>query len=184
MSTRKLFPSLCLAALFVTAVGCGHERRPTATPAPVSTPTSVTFVESAQVPRKVAVSPGINVTEEIREVCKLPLGNVAAAPKFAFDESDLELADYDMLQRIGECLTTGPLAGRSLSLTGRADMIGTEEYNLALGAHRADTVANYLERFGVDESHLRQTSRGELDARGMDPATRQVDRRVDLALVK
>lgn len=83
---------------------------------------------------------------------------------------DLALADYEMLELIGACVASGPLRGRSLVLTGHADNLGTEEYNMALGARRAATVGRYLERFGVPPTELRETSRGELDATGTGPA--------------
>jgi peptidoglycan-associated lipoprotein len=148
------------------------------------TPVATTEVTSAVIPRQVQVSPSVSVSDDIRRQCNLPLSNIADAPKFAFDESDLDLGDYQMLQLIGQCMSSGPLAGKSLELTGRADSIGAGEYNLALGARRSSTVASYLQKFGADPTHLQQTSRGDLDASGTDPAARQLDRRVDITLVK
>ena len=171
-------------AVALVAAGCGGEKRPAAAPALAPDVASSTTVRSVVVPGRVAVSPSVSVDSELLATCKLPLSNVSEAPKFAFDESDLALADYEMLQLIGRCVSNGPLAGRALKLTGRADSRGTDEYNLALGARRANTVASYLEQFGVEGRQLKETSRGELDSIGTDPAGRQADRRVDISLMK
>lgn len=181
MKTANLLSGAFLAAIF--ACGCSHEHRPVAEPV-APAPVATTEVTSAAIPRQVQVSPSVSVSDDIRKQCNLPLSNVSEAPKFAFDESDLDLGDYQLLQLISQCMTTGPLAGKSLQLTGRADSIGSGEYNLSLGARRSATVASYLQKFGADPSHLQQTSRGDLDASGTDPATRQQDRRVDITLVK
>ncbi|MBX3226524.1 MAG: OmpA family protein [Labilithrix sp.] len=181
------FGSLIAGVCFLAALasGCRGEKRPPAAavaPPPATETTSTTELSGAVLPRQVPVSPSVTVSEEISRTCQLPLGNVQSAPKFAFDESDLALADYEMLQLISQCLSTGPLAGRTVMLTGRADTLGTEDYNMALGARRANTVATYLGQFGVKSAQLQETSRGELDATGTDAAERQIDRRVDITL--
>jgi peptidoglycan-associated lipoprotein len=79
-------------------------------------------------------------------------------------------------------MTTGPLAGKTVELVGRADPRGEEEYNMTLGERRAESVVHYLTQLGVAESRLPVTSRGALDAQGHDEATWAVDRRVDLRL--
>ena len=90
--------------------------------------------------------------------------------------------DRDVLAQIATCVTTGPLAGRSLTLVGRADPRGTVGYNMALGARRAHSAGAYLEQLGVGSSRVMETSRGELDATGTDERTWQIDRRVDVML--
>lgn len=105
------------------------------------------------------------------------------APKFSYDDSDLLPADRDVLQQVAECLTHGPLQGKSVELIGRADPRGTEEYNLGLGSRRANSVKTYLERLGVPSAHLSPNTKGALDASGTDEASWQRDRRVDLQLM-
>jgi len=114
--------------------------------------------------------------------CKLELGNTQAAPKFDFDTSELEQNDRDVLQQIATCVTTGPLKGQKLQLTGRADPRGTEEYNLGLGTRRASSVKTYLEHLGVSNGQLGETTRGSLDASGKDESGWSTDRRVDITL--
>ena len=85
-----------------------------------------------------------------------------------------------MLDQVARCVTTGPLKGRTLRLTGRADPRGEQEYNMTLGSSRADAVARYLRALGVTSNQLTETSRGKLDATGTDEASWQLDRRVDI----
>jgi peptidoglycan-associated lipoprotein len=76
------------------------------------------------------------------------------------------------------------MAGRKLSLIGRADPRGTPEYNLMLGQARANAVAWYLTAHGVSAANAGATSRGKLDATGVDEAGWARDRRVDVLLAK
>ena len=49
----------------------------------------------------------------------------------------------------------------SFTLEGHADERGTREYNIALGARRAQTVRDYLIARGVDSSRMRTISYGK-----------------------
>jgi peptidoglycan-associated lipoprotein len=129
-------------------------------------------------------TPNVAVSDELARQCQLKLDNRQEAPKFDLDRAELLPEDRAVLEQIAACLTTGPLAGKSLQLTGHADPRGTDEYNLALGARRADTVGAYLERLGVPARQLQKTTRGELDAAGSNEASWRVDRRVDLKLAE
>lgn len=124
----------------------------------------------------------LNVSDELMRRCHVTFGNADRAPKFDFDDADLLPADRDVLEQIAKCVTTGPLKGRKLALVGRADPRGEVEYNMALGERRADSVRDYLTRLGVSSGALSQTSRGELDAEGIDEDSWKRDRRVDIAL--
>ncbi len=79
-------------------------------------------------------------------------------------------------------MTTGPLAGRTLELVGRADPRGAEEYNMALGDRRANTIRDHLSGHGMALDKLAPSSRGKLDAVGTDEDGWQRDRRVDISL--
>jgi peptidoglycan-associated lipoprotein len=143
---------------------------------------SETRVTSAPTFKTTPVSPSIAVSEDIVRACNLHFEDVVTAPKFEFDKSELFAADHDVLEKIGQCLTAGPLQGRAIKLIGRADPRGTPDYNLALGARRAHAVGSFVESLGVAPSRIRETSRGELDATGSDEATWLIDRRVDIVL--
>ena len=124
----------------------------------------------------------VYVSEEIAKACQLHFNNDAAAPKFDFDESEVLPQDRDVLAQVAACVTTGPLKGRALGLIGRADPRGEEEYNMALGGRRAQSIQSYLSHLGVESARMLETSRGELDATGTDEAGWQHDRRVDILL--
>jgi outer membrane protein OmpA-like peptidoglycan-associated protein len=137
-----------------------------AQPAPVSPPQSM----------------AVHVASDILEACGIDAPS--KSPLFAFDSAAISSRDQRLLDEVATCFETGPLAGRSLTLTGRADPRGTEEYNLNLGNRRANGVQRYLEQHGIDADRLNATSRGALDATGTDEDGWTQDRRVDVDLVK
>ena len=122
------------------------------------------------------------MASDLVAACKLHFDDVASAPKFDFDRSALAPQDGDILAQIAACVTTGPLAGRSLDIVGRADPRGEGEYNMALGERRASSVSMYLSNLGVAAPNLIETSRGKMDATGTDESGWQRDRRVDVRL--
>lgn len=129
-------------------------------------------------------TPTLAVSEDILRACQVNLDAIDKAPKFGFDQHVLQAADLTVLNQIGDCFVTGPLKDAGLSLVGRADPRGSVAYNQALGMKRADAVATYLERLGVDPGRIAKTSRGKLDARGRDETTWAIDRRVDVLLTR
>ena len=106
------------------------------------------------------------MSNELRAVCGIE--DTGTAPKFDFDAAVLGPSDRTELDQLARCMTTGPLAGKNLALVGRADPRGEAEYNMTLGARRADAVEHYLAQLGVASSRLVATSRGALDAQGRD----------------
>ena len=95
---------------------------------------------------------------------------------FGFDESILTTEAMSNLNANWSCLRT---TDRSVTLIGRADPRGTEEYNLALSARRAESVKEHLRRLGVSGVRLVVLPRGDLDAQGSSEAGWIMDRRVD-----
>jgi peptidoglycan-associated lipoprotein len=172
MST-KIVASTTLVLTLCLASACSHEAPP-----PAVANVSVTTVSAA--------SPGttkssIYLSDELRRACAITaIASKSDAPKFAFDESAITQEDRDVLAQVAQCLTMGPLKGKTAKLVGRADPRGPVGYNMALGERRANAVMSYLEGLGVPAPQLRDTSRGALDATGNDPATWQQDRRVDI----
>ena len=132
----------------------------------------------------VTVSANIGVTNNLAEECMLQLRDAAKTPKFDYDEFDLEVEDREVLSSVATCLTTGPLSGRSIQLVGRADPRGTQEYNLALGNKRANTVAIYMKKIGIASDQITTTTRGDLDAEGNAETSWREDRRVDIVLME
>jgi peptidoglycan-associated lipoprotein len=137
---------------------------PAAPPAPVSEPTNDEIV----------------ISDEILKAC----GISQARAKFAFDSSRIEQGDHPVLDELALCFTSGKLSGRSMNLVGHADPRGEAEYNLVLGGKRADNVKHYLTKRGLGEQQAETTSRGELDANGVDDTTWSNDRRVQVLLAE
>jgi peptidoglycan-associated lipoprotein len=170
----KLIAIASMFTLVAVVVGCGNEKKPATTPSSQApTLTSAPIKKAAD---------NIGVSEDLAKACKLQLNDIASAPKFDFDKSELAESDRNVLSKVAECLTTGPLKGRHVRLIGRADTRGEGQYNMALGAHRATGVSDYLGRLGVSKPQLDVTSRGELDAVGNDEVGWATDRRVDIVL--
>lgn len=184
MHLQRPFAIHAVWTLGLALIACGGDEKRVLHAAPAPAPTSETTVTSAPAPETKPVSPTIAVSEDIARACSLHFADIGTAPKFEFDKSDLLPADHEVLGKIGQCITNGPLQARSIKLVGRADPRGTQEYNLALGARRAHSVATFLQQFGVDEKRIAETSRGELDAVGIDESTWQIDRRVDILLAE
>jgi len=169
------------AALACSLGGCARQLSP-----PVSQDPQVLSAGVAagpvKAPQTVMVSPSVAVSSDIADACKLEIENADRAPKFAFDQSALAFADGLALTKIGACLTTGPLAGHSVELVGRADPRGKRAYNIALGERRASSVHEALTMLGVESARIVDTSRGEMDATGTDEGSWRRDRRVDIVL--
>jgi peptidoglycan-associated lipoprotein len=166
---------LALAAALVA--GCGHESPP---PKSANAPDGVSVTQSPPVARKSDQT--VNLSQDIRTQCNIDDSD--RAPKFDFDSYQLAGNDRDILTKVAECFTTGPLKARGMHLVGRADPRGEAEYNMNLGESRATSVRRYLAALGVDSAKMSETSRGALDASGHDEETWRKDRRVDIDLVK
>ncbi len=166
------------------AAGCGSKKPvvkdvPETDTPPAKTDTKpVAKTDTTSTP----ASPSLSVSGDLAALCQLKIDAAKASPKFDYDKAELLPEDRAILEQIATCVTTGPGKGKALSLTGRADPRGTEEYNLGLGAKRAKNVADYLGSLGVTAPQLQQTTRGSLDAAGTDETSYRQDRRVDIAL--
>ena len=163
MTTLRLAAACALVAL----VGCAHER-----PRPKVETTSARMNQ-----RPVGQ---VNVSDEIRGACRIE--DLERSPNFTTDSASLSEADRAILVQVARCFTTGPLKGRAIQFVGHADPRGESEYNMGLGALRAEEVDYYLTALGVDPRKMSKTSRGEIDAMGIDEDGWQLDRRVDLRL--
>jgi peptidoglycan-associated lipoprotein len=180
MRSKQIIVASLMLALAGTLGACGSKAKPkTTVPEEANTPP---VAEVAKPPAESApVSPSLAVSADLAALCKL-VRKEEVPPTFDYDKAELSTEDREVLQQIASCLTNGPGKGKSLSLTGRADPRGTEEYNMSLGAQRAHVVSVYLQRLGVPEAQLAETTRGDIDATGTDEASWRRDRRVDLDL--
>jgi len=78
---------------------------------------------------------------------------------FDYDKSDIKEADRALLQGIADFMKAFPNA--KLEIEGHCDERGTNEYNLALGNHRAAAALAYLKTLGVDEARFTTISYGK-----------------------
>lgn len=167
-------------ALIVAIAACGGSAKPTTLSKP-DQPAVADTKQLAQVAKNEKVSPNLSLSGDIVKLCNITHG-ATANPSFDYNKDELTPEDRAVLDQLAVCLTKGPLKDKPVSLVGRADPRGTEEYNLGLGSRRSSSVATYLERLGVQQVQLFVTTRGALDATGTDEAGWQQDRRVDVQL--
>ena len=85
--------------------------------------------------------------------------NVGDRIFFATDQSILDASARGALLRQAEWLNQN--GGINLTIEGHADERGTREYNLALGARRANAVRDFLISQGVNASRVQTISFGK-----------------------
>ncbi len=95
---------------------------------------------------------------------------------FGFDATELNAEARDLLNKIAECIQKA--AERNVFIGGHTDPRGTEEYNIALSERRAQVVADYLARLGIDPARFRVVPRGETQSSGVDDSSWNKDRKV------
>jgi peptidoglycan-associated lipoprotein len=120
----------------------------------------------------------VRISEEITKAC----GINDADAYFAFDSARVTRDDARVLDQVANCFISGPLKGRTMKLVGHADPRGSGDYNLTLGQSRADSVAGYMNGKGMEKAKTLSTTRGAMDATGVDEPTWARDRRVDVML--
>ena len=89
---------------------------------------------------------------------------------FEFDRWDLTPEARKTLEEVADALKAYP--SLNLLIEGHADERGTVEYNLALGARRAQAAKDYLVGLGIDVARLDTISYGE--ERPFDPGHNEV----------
>ena len=99
---------------------------------------------------------------------------------FDYESPDLRSESRSTLERLAQCLLKGTLKSGQVLLTGHCDNRGEQEFNMSLGEYRAEAVRGFLVGLGVAGDKVRTSSRGELDASGVDEAGWANDRRVDI----
>ena len=85
--------------------------------------------------------------------------NVGDRVFFGFDQSQLSGEAQATVEKLAAWLKQYP--SKQLTIEGHADERGTREYNLALGAQRANAVRDYLIVLGIDPNRVETVSFGE-----------------------
>ena len=84
---------------------------------------------------------------------------------FDFDKYDIRQADVETLKQNGDLLKKSPRV--KIQIEGHCDERGTNEYNLALGERRANSIKKYLVSLGIPADRISTISYGE--ERPLDP---------------
>jgi peptidoglycan-associated lipoprotein len=136
---KKILMGFCGFAL---AAGCSHEQQVTKQPQqPV-----------AQAP---APTPPPPKQEPVEQASSKSQDD---AVYFDFDSSMLRDDARPLLQDLAQKVKANPRA--KIRIEGNCDERGTQEYNLGLGAHRADAAKKYLLSLGVPSSRIETVSYG------------------------
>lgn len=96
---------------------------------------------------------------------------------FDFDKSNIEPQYEVEIDRVAGLLRANPEI--SLRLDGHTDLVGTRNYNYALGERRAIAIQRALIARGIEEDRVRVLSFGEASPRLSTPARERENRRVE-----
>lgn len=149
----RSFSLALLATTALLASACASQPKPEPTPPPVDTG-PVTPVRPAPATPTPPTTPGPVAGSK---------ADFSAKSKdrvfFDYDQYTLDDSDRAALQGQAAWLKQYPKA--TVQIEGNADERGTREYNLALGARRAEAVASYLGSLGIDGSRVSTISFGK-----------------------
>jgi peptidoglycan-associated lipoprotein len=168
---RQVWP-----ALLAIGIGgaCSHTQRTEAAATPA---TVVTLPGPARPtpPRPPAPEPAATPSDDSK-------GNKELAVYFDFDSALLRDDARPVLQQVAGIARA---RDTSVRIEGNCDELGTIEYNLALGEHRAIQAKDYLTKLGVPPAHIKTVSYGSQrpKASGHDEQARAENRRDDLVVV-
>ena len=148
-----------LSAVILLAACARDEEMPavmmTAAPAPAPAPAPMAAPRPMPAPPMAAPAPSGVVAGSIQDFQQ----NVGDRVLFGYDRSDLEDSGRSTLQKQAAWLQRYPTV--VLTIEGHADERGTREYNLALGARRAQAVRDYLVSLGVSGARIDTISYGK-----------------------
>ncbi len=130
----------CAAAVALGLAGCTTKPKTTTGPATASRD----VIENTQI-----------VPGSVRDF----QANVGDRVRFGYNRSDLDSVAQETLRRQAAWLAKYPSV--SLVIEGHCDERGTREYNIALGARRAQAARDYLSSAGVAGARLETLSYGK-----------------------
>jgi peptidoglycan-associated lipoprotein len=167
-SSPSFIPGLVLLVAPLLAGGCAHKQ-----PIPPATPptSSMSMIEPAPKTATVPSTATCNSDDQCDDnqlclsgTCQAINGDTVAqcmtVTHFDFNQDIIRPEDRTHLQRTARCMKVMP--GLQVTVAGNCDERGTEEYNLALGDRRANSVASYLESLGVPANDVQTVSYGKL----------------------
>ena len=106
--------------------------------------------------------------------------DISSEISFDFGSASLKPAFMPTLQKVSDILIRYPRT--VIHVVGHTDSVGSEEYNMNLSRHRAQSVVNYFVLQGISQSRLVTVGRGESEPRATNEteAGRQLNRRVEI----
>jgi peptidoglycan-associated lipoprotein len=134
---------LAAVASIVVVAGCTTKPAPTEAPPPAETTAPSTMTES-------------NIVAGSEQDLKVNVGDTV---HFGYNEYNIRDEDKGTLQRQAAWLQKFPSV--KVTVQGNCDERGTEEYNLALGARRANAEKEYLVSLGVSSARVDTISYGK-----------------------
>ena len=143
MNYLSIFAAIALSA---TLSACASRTEPAPQPDPAPAPTPVYEPE----PEPAGPIPGSTEDFEV---------NAGDRVFFGLDRHDLSSEARATLRRQAAWLSSYP--GARILVAGNCDERGTREYNLALGARRANAARDFLISQGVDPSRISTVSYGK-----------------------
>ena len=152
---KIVFRSVIVCGVFAL-VGCSS----TGT-TPESSTVLVTTSEEAEVKPAPAPAAGISSLEALQrgESTATPASSPLKDIYFDFDSYDLRADTRETLKANAAWLRDNPAV--MVDIEGHCDERGTNDYNMALGAKRAEAARDYLMTLGIAADRLSTTSYGE-----------------------
>jgi peptidoglycan-associated lipoprotein len=156
-----------LVAAFLAAFGCSTTNDTKPNPGPAANPTPSSQLRSGGQKSQGLSDKNLPGGQDQSSLDALRRGEAATIARdnamkdvyFDFDQYNLDEDDRAALRTSGDWLKKN-LAAR-VQIEGHCDERGTSEYNLALGAKRAQAAKDYLVSLGVAETRLSIVSYGE-----------------------
>ena len=145
------------AATLLALIGCSASK-------PAEKPPALAQAQSVVPSSKPLASASIAQSSSLDQLQQgKPLGTDRSSPLkdiyFEFDRYNLDSSARETLQTDAEWLKQNPSA--VVQIEGHCDERGTAEYNLALGAKRAEAAKEYLTTLGIDDQRLSTISYGQ-----------------------
>ena len=162
---RALRYATVTAAVASLAACASHPKpAPTAAPAPRAAPPAAGPAPRSAPPSSVSTAPLPGSERDF-------VVNVGDRVYFEYDKYDIRPDATALLTAQATWLTRYPAV--QIRIEGNADERGTEEYNLALGARRANAVKEFLQAHGVASGRISTVSYGKekpIDTAGTEEA--------------
>ena len=163
MAVVNKLTSCGLVAIILTAAGCSPSATDKPEPGPLSSVASKPAPpgpgEGQRSVTSESSTQGQSSLDQLREGKTTPTPGPLKEVYFSFDRYDLEVEARETLKVNADWLKRNPTT--RVEIEGHTDERGTNEYNLALGAKRAQAARDYLVNLGIVTERLSTISYGE-----------------------